>query len=107
MSVQQVAPIELAALQRSASPPLIIDVREPWEHAIARIEGAQLMPLGGFYEWSSTLDKSRDYVVMCHHGARSDIVCQALVSIGFQRVRNLAGGIDAWSRSVDPGVPRY
>lgn len=88
---------------------LLIDVREPFEADLARIEGARLIPLGrvdGVYgeleQW-----KHRAIVVHCHHGGRSRQACQLLVSEGFSRVENLEGGIDAWSREVDASVPRY
>jgi rhodanese-related sulfurtransferase len=88
---------------------LLLDVREPSEHARARIEGARLLPLGQLEARLNELDawRGRRVVVHCHHGGRSAHACLLLREHGFQRVENLAGGIDAWSLAVDPSVPRY
>ena len=86
----------------------IIDVREPSEYRIARIEGAELKPLGEIMRWMQELEeKDEEIILMCHHGMRSDRACQFLSAHGFSRVINLRGGIDSWSAGVDPGVPRY
>jgi rhodanese-related sulfurtransferase len=86
----------------------LIDVREPHEHQAARIEGAELRPLGQIMQWAQELpDKNEEIVLHCHHGMRSDRACQYLASLGFTRLHNLAGGIDEWSARVDPAVPRY
>ncbi|MEX2179695.1 MAG: HesA/MoeB/ThiF family protein [Gemmatimonadaceae bacterium] len=84
----------------------LLDVREPWELARARIGDAQSMPMSALGDKVDSLDKSRDYVVYCHHGSRSRMATEWLRSLGF-RARNLAGGIDRWSREIDPAVPRY
>jgi adenylyltransferase/sulfurtransferase len=88
---------------------LLLDVREPSEHARAKIEGAKLVPLGQLEARLAELDgwRSKRVVIHCHHGGRSARACALLRGHGFQRVENLAGGIDAWSVSVDPSVPRY
>jgi len=86
----------------------LIDVREPAEYRVARIEGAELKPLGQIMNWMQELtDRDETIVVMCHHGMRSDRACQFLAAQGFTKVSNLRGGIDAWSLQIDPGVPRY
>ena len=85
----------------------IIDVREPFEFAIARIPGARLVPLGTLERAIPTLDPGRQIVMLCHHGVRSHAAAELLRSRGFPRVWNLIGGIDAWSTEVDPTVPRY
>jgi rhodanese-related sulfurtransferase len=77
------------------------------EHAIARVEGARLLPLNELPQRFEELDPEADLVVMCHHGIRSAQAVAFLRDKGFARVRNLAGGIDAWSRDVDDSVPRY
>jgi adenylyltransferase/sulfurtransferase len=84
-----------------------IDVREPFEHAIAYVEGAELTPLSTLHDWVDTLKKDEEIVVMCHHGVRSANLCMFLTSNGFQNVSNLEGGIDLWSLEVDSSVPRY
>ncbi len=104
---REITPAECDTLLKGDAGPQLIDVREPWEFATARVEGAQLMPLGGILEWALTLDKASVLVVMCHHGARSAMACQYLQSLGFSHVQNLAGGINAWSLTVDPKIPRY
>ncbi|HWQ32840.1 MAG TPA: rhodanese-like domain-containing protein [Blastocatellia bacterium] len=86
----------------------LIDVREPMEYNLARIEGAELRPLGQIQQWATQLpDKNEEIVVYCHHGMRSARACEYLSSQGFTSLRNLTGGIDAWSRQVDPSVPLY
>ena len=84
-------------------------MREPSEHARAKIDGAKLVPLGQLEGRVHELDAWRDkrIVIHCHHGGRSARACSLLREQGFERVENLAGGIDAWSQSVDPSVPRY
>jgi len=86
--------------------PLLLDVREPWEFQASRIEGSKLIPMGELSERVSELDPEAETVVICHHGARSAYVTQALDQAGFQNVLNLEGGLDAYSQ-VDPLVPRY
>jgi rhodanese-related sulfurtransferase len=86
----------------------LIDVREPIEYEIARIEGARLLPLSRFREWIDELESGEEtIVVMCHHGIRSAQVCAYLTENGFENVFNLEGGIDSWSLDVDENVPRY
>lgn len=84
----------------------LLDVREPYEFKIANIQG-RLIPLGQLHQMFEDLDRNREIVVYCHHGNRSGIAVQFLKNQGFKRVLNLAGGIDQWSREIDPKVPRY
>lgn len=86
---------------------LILDVREPNEYAFAHIAGSLHIPLNRLPERVRELDKSQDMVVICHHGMRSQQACLFLEQYGFERLYNLKGGIDAWSVSCDPSVPRY
>ncbi len=85
----------------------LIDVREPHEAAIARLPGATLIPLGTLPERARELDSSRAIVLYCHHGQRSHQALEFLRRAGFRKLRHLRGGIDAWSREVDPALPRY
>jgi len=85
----------------------LIDVREPHEYEIARIEGAKLIPVNRLPERVNELDSSRDVILYCHHGQRSARALEFLRQSGFRKVKHLRGGIEAWSRQVDPGVPRY
>jgi rhodanese-related sulfurtransferase len=107
--IQQISPAELAAwlADKSRKPPLLLDVREPWEHDKARIAGSQLLPMGQIQARVAELDGEKDVVAICHHGGRSMQVAMFLEKNGFAKVHNLAGGIDAWSRTVDPSVPLY
>ncbi len=107
--VQEISPQDFSQLraQNAHVAPTLIDVREAWEFATAKIEGAMLYPLGQIGEWAAQLDKDQSYVVMCHHGARSAMACQILNSLGIKNAVNLSGGIDAWSVLVDSDIPRY
>jgi adenylyltransferase/sulfurtransferase len=100
-------PAALARWLAADRPPLVLDVREPWEHAVARLPDARLVPLATLPAAAPALDPAADVVVLCHHGVRSAAAADWLRAHGFGRVWNLAGGIDRWSREVDAGVPRY
>lgn len=105
--IRSISPREYAALRRSANPPLLIDVREPWEYAIAHVEGVALLPLDQIYDWGPALDPNVAYVLICHHGIRSAIACQVLLGLGLSDVTNLEGGIDAWADQIEPAMARY
>ena len=85
----------------------LVDVREPHEWEIARLPGAVLMPLNSLAAHLAELDSSREIVLHCHHGQRSMRALEFLRQSGFRKLKNLSGGIDAWSRTVDASVPRY
>ncbi|MEP6778881.1 MAG: molybdopterin-synthase adenylyltransferase MoeB [Gemmatimonadaceae bacterium] len=85
----------------------LLDVREPWEFEIASLPNATLVPLSTLPNAVSTFDKTREYVVYCHHGMRSAMAANWLRSQGFEHVSNMTGGIDMWSAIVDPSVPQY
>lgn len=87
--------------------PVVLDVREMDEVALAPFPHAAHIPMGEVPLRLSELDPKREIVVVCHHGIRSAQVAGYLSSIGFERVLNLSGGIDAWSVSVDPTLARY
>jgi molybdopterin/thiamine biosynthesis adenylyltransferase/rhodanese-related sulfurtransferase len=86
---------------------VLIDVREPHEWEIARINGARLIPLGQLPERLGELDSHAEIVTLCHHGMRSMKAADILKGAGFGRVRSLAGGIDAWADQIEQGMPRY
>jgi adenylyltransferase/sulfurtransferase len=86
---------------------ILLDVREPHEYQIARIPGSILIPLGDLPKRLSELDKSADIVAQCKSGGRSQKAVDLLKQNGFQHVRNMTGGITAWSDKVDPTVPKY
>ena len=87
--------------------PVLLDVREPWEYDKARIPGSQLVPMREVPGRVSEIDDDKEVVAICHHGGRSMQVAMFLEKQGFRSVHNLTGGIDAWSRTVDPSVPTY
>ena len=107
--IRQISPAELAAwlADKSRPAPLLLDVREPWEHEKARIAASQLVPMGQIQARIAELPKENEVVAICHHGGRSLQIAIVLEKNGFSRVHNLAGGIDAWSRTVDASVPTY
>lgn len=89
----------------------LVDVREPEELAIANLPGFQNFPLSKFDSWSRDIQKHLDphgkTLVLCHHGVRSAQMCQWLIGQGFTNVKNIVGGIDAYSIVVDRKIPRY
>jgi sulfur-carrier protein adenylyltransferase/sulfurtransferase len=107
LEVDTILPNALSTLLNAGESVVVVDVREPYEWAIGRIPSARLMPLGTLPEAAVALDRDADIVVYCHHGARSEAAAYQLLDAGFRRVRNLTGGIDRWSRDVDPRVRRY
>jgi len=86
---------------------LVLDIREPWELALARLPMTVDIPMYQVPDRLDELDRGAEIVVMCHHGARSRQVGAFLQQNGFSRVINLTGGIDAWSSDVDSGVIVY
>ena len=109
MPVHEISAAEAKTWLASGEPPRLIDVREPEEWEICRISGAELLPLSQFGALApgKLTDPAQALLVYCHHGVRSAHVAEYLSRQGFTDVVNLGGGIDAWSREVDPAVPRY
>jgi len=103
----EITPEALQERLASASPPRLLDVREPWEHAIAHLPDATLVPMSQLPMRWNELEAQIDWVVYCHHGVRSLYATAFLRQQGLQGVRSLQGGIDAWSARIDPEVPRY
>ncbi|MFM2061575.1 MAG: hypothetical protein RLZZ507_1245 [Cyanobacteriota bacterium] len=89
----------------------LIDVREPQELALAQINGFVNLPLSEYEQWnqeiSTRFDANAETMVLCHHGIRSAQMCQWLVDQGFTNVKNIRGGIAAYSILVDPSIPQY
>jgi rhodanese-related sulfurtransferase len=103
----EISPTETASLVKQGYVRLV-DVREPWEFATARIEGSVLIPMGDIPARAhQELDPEERLVVVCHHGVRSMNVTVWLRNQGFEQAQSLRGGIDAWSAEVDPTVSRY
>lgn len=96
----------LAGILAGGATVQLVDVREPWEAEVAALPGATLLPLRSLAELAEDLDRSVPVIAYCHHGARSERALHTLRAAGFD-VRHLEGGIDAWSRTVDPTLPRY
>ena len=107
--MSSVTPAQLAVQLGSDSPPALLDVRNPGEHAYAALPGSRLIPLGELAERIDELEdwRERDVVVYCHHGIRSAHAIAFLRTQGFGRLANLSGGIDRWSEEVDTTLPRY
>jgi len=107
--LKQISSTELAAWLSDPrrEKPVLLDVREPWEWQAARIEGAQHIPMREVPARVGEIDRDREVVAICHHGGRSQQVAMFLEKNGFAKIHNLQGGVDAWSRTVDPAVPLY
>lgn len=88
--------------------PVLLDVREPWETQTASLPESLTMPMGDVPSRAhAELDPDSHIVVLCHHGQRSLSVAMWLRNQGFDYAQSLAGGIDGWSREIDPAIPRY
>jgi rhodanese-related sulfurtransferase len=107
MEIAEILPEQLNERLKRGEQPIILDVREPEEIAIASFPGATHIPMGEIPSRLTELDPDLETVVVCHHGIRSAQVAIYLARLGFERVSNLSGGIDRWSATVDPAVPRY
>jgi rhodanese-related sulfurtransferase len=108
-AVREISGRELAAKLEAGAPVCLLDVREPWEHQLAALPGSVLVPLGELAARAPELDHPAGALVVtyCHHGVRSLSAAALLAGAGIPDVVSLAGGIDAWSREIDPTVPRY
>lgn len=109
MALPEISVAEAHQRLAGPTPPRLIDVREADEFAIARIAGAELLPLS---QWPALAaeklsDPAQPLLIHCHHGGRSGQATAYLLHHGFTDVTNVAGGIDAWSQEIDPAIPRY
>jgi len=106
--MRHLVPADLQAwLARGRGELALLDVREPWEFNVCRIEGSRLIPLAQLPARLGELDTGRTTVVICHHGVRSLRAAAYLEHCGFGDVVNLSGGIDAWARTVDRAMAVY
>ncbi len=105
--VPEITALELKKMVDDHAKFVLVDVREPHEYQIAKIPGSRLIPLGEVMQRAAELDTADDIIVHCRSGARSAKAIQSLQKLGFKRLRNLKGGIMAWSQDVDPTVPQY
>lgn len=103
----EITPEELKKRWDMGDRPFLLDVRNPEEYAICRLEGATLIPLGDLPARMSELDPKREIVVHCKMGGRSAQAQQFLRQCGFDNVKNLSGGILAWAERIDPSMPKY
>ena len=102
-----ISPKELKKSLDNGDKLVLVDVREEWEYSLAKVDGSILIPLGTLPQSLAQLNRDSEIIAICHHGMRSADATNFLLQQGFQNVKNLVGGIDAWSTQVDGTVPRY
>lgn len=108
MNPTLLTPLEAKAKMAEATGNFVlVDCRDAKELAIASVAGAVHLPMMEVPARMGELDRTKEIAVMCHHGVRSGQVAGYLAKMGFPRVASVAGGIDRWSREVDPAVARY
>ncbi len=108
MPIRSLTPREVTDLRTGSDKPVVIlDVREPWEYERVHLPDSLHIPMDELRERIEELSPDRTYVILCHHGNRSLQVAAFLQSRGFSKVINLAGGINEWALSLEPGLPRY
>jgi rhodanese-related sulfurtransferase len=107
--IAPLSPRDLAAWRNDPAreAPLVVDVREPWEYDICRIEGSLHVPLQTIPSRVEELPRDRDLVLVCHHGNRSRRAAQWLEQNGYARLFNLEGGVEGWATDVEPAMARY
>jgi adenylyltransferase/sulfurtransferase len=105
--MQEISPNELKTRLDSGRPPLLLDVRQDWETKLCRLENAIHIPIEEIELRTEELNPQSEIVVYCHQGVRSAAVAEYLRSLGFADVKNLAGGLDSWARTIDPSMRRY
>jgi adenylyltransferase/sulfurtransferase len=107
MDELEITPADVKARLDRGESLVLIDVREPWEHQVCRIDGARLIPLGSLAASLQTLPDVDEVICYCHHGMRSLDAAACLRFQGIEKAKSLAGGIERWSLEVDPNIPRY
>lgn len=105
--ITQLTPAELKARLDGGEALTVVDVREPWELAVCALPGARHIPMREIPGRVAELPRDASVVLLCHHGVRSQHVAGFLERLGFERLYNLAGGIDAWAKDVDPSMAKY
>jgi rhodanese-related sulfurtransferase len=104
----EITPEQARQLLSTDPRPTLLDVREPWEYDHSHLEPSTLIPMAEVPARAfNELDEDSPILVLCHHGARSLSVAVWLRNQGFAQAQSIAGGIDAWSRQIDPTIPRY
>ncbi len=107
MAVKEISVQELKRRLDAGDKLQLIDVREPWEVAIARLPGSTHIPLGQLPARLGELQTDSDIIVMCKSGGRSRRATELLLTRGFERAANLTGGIEAWADEIEPDLPTY
>jgi sulfur-carrier protein adenylyltransferase/sulfurtransferase len=105
--MDEITPQDLKRRLDAREAPLLLDVREDWETKLCRLPNAVHIPIEEIESRTEELDPDSEIVVYCHAGVRSAAVADYLRQLGFKSVRNLAGGLDLWAQTVDPGMRRY
>ncbi len=106
--MREFSALELKAhLDTCDEQPLLLDVRQPWEYDVCRIENSVLLPMSQITTELDSLDFDRETVVICHHGIRSRRVGLYLEQAGFSNIINLSGGVAQWAQTVDSKMPTY
>ena len=103
----EITPAEVKARLDQGEKLILIDVREPWEYEVCRIEGARHVPLGALAASLQTLPDVDEVICYCHHGIRSLDAATWLRFQGIEKAKSLSGGIERWALEIDPQVPRY
>ena len=105
--IDDLTPQQVAERLRGDDPPLVVDVREDWERAIAHVPGSIHIPMGQLPARLGELPHNRPIALLCHHGARSLEVARWLQQRGWANLANVDGGIHAWAATVDQEIPQY
>jgi rhodanese-related sulfurtransferase len=105
--VKEISVAELKAMREAGRDHVLLDVREPFEIELAQLAGSLNIPMAEVPARLDEVPRDREIVVMCHSGQRSGRVARFLEQNGYTTAVNLAGGIDAWSREIDPAVALY
>ena len=105
--MNEITPQELKTRLTQKDRPVLVDVRDDWETKLCRLDNAVHLPMEEVELRADELDRNDEIVVYCHHGVRSAAVADYLRRLGFARVQNLAGGLDAWASTVDRSMRRY
>ena len=105
--MSEITPNELKARLDAGRSPILLDVRQDWETKLCRLPNAIHIPIEEIELRTEELDPQTEIVVYCHQGVRSAAVAEYLRSLGFADVKNLAGGLDFWARTIDPQMRRY
>ncbi len=105
--MESISPVALKARLDAGEKPFLLDVRESWEYALCSIEGSRNISQSNIEKIQQDLKPDDDIVVICHHGLRSLQVANYLIGLGFNKISNLEGGVDAWARTVDANMAQY